>query len=116
MRLTKCLAMARVLAESALPATTAGAAVAAKKAALRTQIKAALRSLHPTAIAASSAGVHAKLKTLPCYTDAKKVSAYLSMAKEVQTKPILEDLFAQSKRVFIPKVKGICCFLHCAEG
>jgi 5-formyltetrahydrofolate cyclo-ligase len=85
--------MASVLAESA-----------AGKAALRTQIKTALRSLDPTAIAASSAGVHAKLQTLPCYNDAKQVSAYLSMAREVQTKPILEDLFAQGKRVFIPKV------------
>ena len=94
--------MASVLAEGALPQTAAGAAVAAEKAALRTQIK--IRSLDPTAIAASSAGVHAKLKTLPCYSDAKQVSAYRSMTKEVQTKLILEDLFAQGKRVFIPKV------------
>jgi 5-formyltetrahydrofolate cyclo-ligase len=108
--------MASVLADSALPQAAAGTAVAAEKAALRTQIKAALRSLDPTAIAASSAGVHAKLQALSCYTDAKQVSAYLSMAKEVQTKPILEDLFAQGKRVFIPKVMGICCFLQCAEG
>jgi 5-formyltetrahydrofolate cyclo-ligase len=96
--------MASVLAEGALPQTAAGAAVAAEKAALRTQIKTALRSLDPTAIAASSAGVHAKLKTLACYIDAKQVSAYLSMTKEVQTKLILEDLFAQGKRVLIPKV------------
>jgi len=39
--------------------------------------------------------------------DAKRVSVYLSMAREVQTLAILDKLFAENKRVFIPTVTGL---------
>lgn len=104
--------LAGMLADGAASlATAAGSTVGAEKAILRTQIKSSLKSLSAAAIAAHSAEVQTQLRTLQCYSDAAHVSVYLSMAKEVQTKSILQDLFARDKHVCIPKVPtGVCTY------
>lgn len=52
-----------------------------------------------------------KLKSMQQYKDAQCVMLYLSFKNEVRTQEIIEDLFSQGKRVFIPvtvhKTKGL---------
>ena len=74
------------------------------KAALRATIKQRLKGLSDVAILCSSKQVLQQLAALPAFTSSRSASVYLSMAKEVQTRPILEALFAADASVYIPKV------------
>jgi 5-formyltetrahydrofolate cyclo-ligase len=78
--------------------------IAAEKAALRAVIKQRLAGLSAAAIMSSSNAVLQQLNSCKPFQTARSVSVYLSMAKEVQTRPILSALFARQCRVYIPKV------------
>lgn len=79
------------------------------KAALRTQVAAALASLSPASIATQSAAVMAHLQAVVPYGDCRSASVYLPMApdgKEVDTWPIVADLLARGASVAVPRVGG----------
>lgn len=47
-----------------------------------------------------------QLISLPQYKDSKRVSVYLSTSDEIDTVPILKDLFSKEKEVFVPRYHG----------
>lgn len=57
-----------------------------------------------------SEAVLQELKRLPQYQNSRNVSIYLSMDDEINTTPILRDMFKSGKEVFVPKFKGIVNF------
>lgn len=53
-----------------------------------------------------SARIIKKLTSLSCYQEADAVLTYISFRSEVDTFPLLEQAFADGKKVFAPKVFG----------
>eukprot|EP00638_Chattonella_subsalsa_P001033 CAMPEP_0117757300 /NCGR_PEP_ID=MMETSP0947-20121206/14643_1 /TAXON_ID=44440 /ORGANISM="Chattonella subsalsa, Strain CCMP2191" /LENGTH=294 /DNA_ID=CAMNT_0005577155 /DNA_START=156 /DNA_END=1040 /DNA_ORIENTATION=+ len=78
----------------------------AEKQALRKEMRTKLRCLSNDLISKQSERIIEKLVGLKQFEEAKCVSVYLSMPKEVQTYPILPNLFEQCKRVCIPCITG----------
>lgn len=76
------------------------------KKALRKEIKATLKTLSLNNIAEQSEKIKNQLLGLGQFQNAQNVSIYLSMPKEVQTYPILQEMLNQQKRVCIPCVTG----------
>jgi 5-formyltetrahydrofolate cyclo-ligase len=77
------------------------------KAALRKSIRATLRALSPTAIAAASDRACARANTL-ISAETSGVCCYLAMPKaECLTAPLLTQLFAASKPVYVPRVTSM---------
>lgn len=99
MRIGPILRTAVVMSESAINPPTA-------KGVIRTEVKSKLKGMHLAVIASESEKVGGLLKSLPFWNEKKSVSIYLSMPREVQTRGILEQLFANGKQVFIPKIVG----------
>lgn len=73
---------------------------------IRKDIRQRLLAIDNPSIQKLSNDVAVKLLALDEFKEARAVSTYLSMEKEVQTTNIISPLFATGKRVFIPKVLG----------
>eukprot|EP00158_Paraphelidium_tribonemae_P004485 Partr_v1_DN26781_c0_g1_i6_m8657 putative 5-formyltetrahydrofolate cycloligase len=74
---------------------------------LRTHIRNVLASLPQTIIQSESEILAQKLYARSEYVQASSVSVYLSMEKEVQTDAIVNQLFHDGKRVFIPRCSRV---------
>ena len=100
-------AMASLLAAtSSSPSSSSSIDTVARKAAIRSQVKAALKTLTDTDIQERSAAVEAALHRMPEWGRSKVLCLYLSMTPEVQTYGCIQRAFGDGKRVFIPKVTG----------
>ncbi|CAG0894524.1 unnamed protein product [Darwinula stevensoni] len=73
------------------------------KSALRKTVKEKLRQLSIEERARQSLVVTTMLLNTDAYKNAQRVSLYLSMEDEIDTRPIVEDVFAQKKSCFIPR-------------
>lgn len=76
------------------------------KAAFRTKKRAEIKMLPPEYLSASDEAITQKLLTLPEYRNAKRLFAYCSVGREVNTKQILLSAEADGKAVFLPVVLG----------
>mgnify|MGYP006148057571 CR=1 FL=1 len=78
------------------------------KAALRKQVSSTLRALTASQVATQSAAVLTQLLALPAYTACRSASIYLPMdgGGEVDTWPIVSDLFGRGASVAVPRVSG----------
>lgn len=72
------------------------------KATARREVQRHQAHLHPDWIARASAAVQQRVLALPAWQNARAVSAYLSMAREVQTAELIEAAHADGKRVCVP--------------
>ena len=48
--------------------------------------------------------IHSRLKKIKSFTNADSIGCYYSIGSEVQTKPIIQELLNQKKKVSLPKV------------
>uniref|UniRef100_A0A7S2ZXC2 5-formyltetrahydrofolate cyclo-ligase n=1 Tax=Rhodosorus marinus TaxID=101924 RepID=A0A7S2ZXC2_9RHOD len=71
---------------------------------LRKEIKQRLKSLSKLEISEQSSAVIRSLVSAPIFTQARSVTAYLSMEKEFCTDDLVSALFEHSKRVYFPVV------------
>ena len=76
------------------------------KKALRREIGAKKRALSVADIESRSAILADKLYKTTQYRDCQSLYAYLSFNQEVRTNPIIEQAWADGKRVAVPKVVG----------
>jgi len=76
------------------------------KKSLRKSVSKVLNSLSEDVILAQSNQLAQRAFSLEPLKQSKNVCVYLSMKQELQTNSLLEWLFQQNKRVFIPKVTG----------
>ena len=75
------------------------------KTALRKSVRATLRAISSDLVAAASERACARAAALTA--GATAISVYLAMPKaECLTTPLLERLFAEGKRVYVPRVEG----------
>ncbi|OQR96709.1 5-formyltetrahydrofolate cyclo-ligase [Achlya hypogyna] len=81
--------------------------VRSQKKALRKQVEGALRAMTPGAIVAQSNALAQHIIALDAIRTAQCVCVYLSMEHEARTAPILTQLFAAGKKVYVPKVTGM---------
>lgn len=51
-------------------------------------------------------GIILQLCALKQYQDSKRISIYLSTKDEIDTFPILKDIFDTGKEIFVPRYKG----------
>lgn len=79
----------------------------ATKQALRKDLRAKLADLDDEAILRASQAVAEKLFALPEYAQSKGVACFLSMPKEFNTRPILERIFQDGKRAYLPRVESV---------
>jgi len=99
--------MASLLAAtSSSPSSSSSIDTVARKAAIRSQVKEALKTLTDTDIQERSAAVQTALHSMPEWGRSKVLCLYLSMTPEVQTYGCIQRAFGDGKRVFIPKVTG----------
>ncbi|KAJ8675324.1 hypothetical protein QAD02_011110 [Eretmocerus hayati] len=80
--------------------------IKAAKANMRQKISNALNRLDDEERRRQSQIIFKKLTSLPQYKTSKRISIYLSLPDEVDTIPILEDIFAKGKEAFVPRYKG----------
>ena len=88
-------------------AAAAGDDLKASKQALRKELRSKLASMDDDAILRASEGVARQLFASPAYARSKGVACFLSMPKEFNTRPIIERLFADGKRVYFPRVESV---------
>jgi len=79
----------------------------AEKLALRKELRAKLASLDDDVILRASEAVAQQIFALPEYKKCKGVACFLSMPKEFNTRPIIERLFQDGKRVYLPRVESV---------
>lgn len=70
---------------------------------LRLQLVKLLLSMKEEEKRAQSLILHKKLFKLPQFAKALKISCYCSTANEVDTKPIIEEIFKLKKQLYIPR-------------
>lgn len=71
---------------------------------IRSNIKALLKTLPQETLKQQSSKVLHSLRCLPEYVSSQKVGIFMSMPTlEIQTMPIIQDCFANGKRVFLPR-------------
>lgn len=75
----------------------------AAKAALRSNVKLALKSLNLESRNAQSLEVTRKVLENHYYRTSKGVAVFLSMSDEVDTSNIVRDIFDSGKRCYIPR-------------
>lgn len=85
----------------------AGDEVKAVKQTLRKELRGKLASLEDDAIMRASEAVAQQLFVISEFTASKGVACFLSMPKEFNTRPILERLFQDGKRVYLPRVESV---------
>ncbi|XP_055629182.1 5-formyltetrahydrofolate cyclo-ligase isoform X2 [Toxorhynchites rutilus septentrionalis] len=72
------------------------------KVALRSKIKGILESMTVADRTNQSDLITKMIQRLPFYDDCQRISIYLSTEREVNTVPMLTELFRQNKEVFVP--------------
>lgn len=80
--------------------------LAAGKAALRARLKRVLASLSTERRMAAAGAAAAAVLALPSYRAASLVLAFLSMASEIDTSPLIEAALRDGKRVAVPRIDG----------
>ncbi|KAH7482150.1 hypothetical protein KRP22_009851 [Phytophthora ramorum] len=91
---------------SAPPASSSEDMAASLKKELRRRIGAMLKALPDAEVAEQSRRLAEQVCALPEFSQARAVSVYLEMPKEVATLALLEAAFAANKKVFVPKITG----------
>lgn len=84
-----------------------GSDLKAQKQALRKDLRTKLAALDDDKILRASEAVSQQLFALPEYGKSKGVACFISMPKEFNTRPILERLFQDGKRVYLPRVESV---------
>jgi 5-formyltetrahydrofolate cyclo-ligase len=69
----------------------------------RRQVGQAVRRLNAAERAEKSAAIRSRLSALPELRQAQAVMGFLPMSDELDTRPILADLLAAGKRVYVPR-------------
>ena len=69
----------------------------------RRQVREAVRRLTVEQRAENSAAIRSRLRELPELREAQAVMGFLPMPDELDTRPILADLLAAGKRVYVPR-------------
>ncbi|KXJ75227.1 hypothetical protein RP20_CCG012107 [Aedes albopictus] len=73
------------------------------KVALRQQLKTVMSNMSSTSrVAQSKAIAHKVVQQLPFYHNSQRICIYLSTEREVNTVPLLQDMFHKNKEVFVP--------------
>uniref|UniRef100_A0A336M8Y0 5-formyltetrahydrofolate cyclo-ligase n=1 Tax=Culicoides sonorensis TaxID=179676 RepID=A0A336M8Y0_CULSO len=72
---------------------------------LRDKIKSIINGMTKEERDSQSSRIAQKIFNLPKYKIAQRVSVYFSTDKEVDTMPIIKDLFKNGKQVFVPTYK-----------
>jgi len=75
------------------------------KAVVRKRVAAVLAKVTPQRRSVASAEVARRLRDLPAVRDAQTVMAFISMAREIDTWPILQWAWEAGKRVAVPRVE-----------
>ncbi|XP_026480160.1 5-formyltetrahydrofolate cyclo-ligase-like [Ctenocephalides felis] len=74
------------------------ACIQSAKNTLRKSIKSKLGLLEEKDKLLQSENVFKKLQQLPVYKNSKRVSIYLSTSNEIDTEPIIQDMFKNNKK------------------
>ncbi|XP_043269786.1 5-formyltetrahydrofolate cyclo-ligase [Venturia canescens] len=82
------------------------ATIKSAKSALRKEIQAAIEKIEDGEKKRQSIQVVQKLLALPQYKESKRISVYLSTKDEIDTLPILKDIFENKKEAFVPRYEG----------
>ncbi|RHY39587.1 hypothetical protein DYB34_004772 [Aphanomyces astaci] len=80
--------------------------VKALKQMIRKDIDLKLRKYSADEVASASAQLTSHLVQHPAFVQAKSVCAYLPMPNEASTAAIIHEIFAQGKKLYVPKVTG----------
>lgn len=80
--------------------------IATAKAALRTVLKRTIASLSAERRLAGAAAAASSVLDLPSYQTASLILAFLSMASEIDTSPLIEAALRDGKRVAVPRIDG----------
>jgi len=81
--------------------------LAGLKSGIRTEVKAALKTISAEELEARSSIIFRRLLGLPSFSTSKVICCYLSMPSgEVKTGPIITECLQSKKRLFVPKVTG----------
>jgi len=83
------------------------------KAALRKELLNRRRALNQKERAEKSQAIFKRLQTMAAYKTTKCVLVYASMADEVQTKSIIEDLNARGVDIYLPLILSDTEFIPC---
>lgn len=75
------------------------------KVALREEYLSMRRGLHKEEVLEKSSEICKKLLKLSIFKTARTVSVYLPINQEVETKPIIDSLIKEGKRVFVPQFR-----------
>ncbi|KAA8492945.1 5-formyltetrahydrofolate cyclo-ligase [Porphyridium purpureum] len=81
-------------------------ALAVLKRELRKAVRARVKQVSEEEIRRQSERVRLKLKELPEYRAATTVALFISMPHEIDTRGMIEDVFASGKRCFFPVITG----------
>lgn len=83
------------------------------KSAIRREMMASRDALSEPDVASKSTAILEWLKTLPEFAEARTVHTYISWKNEADTRPLVELLLRQQKRVVVPRVvTGRVCLSH----
>ncbi|MGM9663100.1 MAG: 5-formyltetrahydrofolate cyclo-ligase [Oscillospiraceae bacterium] len=80
--------------------------IAEEKARLRKEMRAKNRALKPEYRAAADRAIRANVLSSPYYAAAETVFAYLGVGWEIETRPLLEQILADGKRLCLPLCTG----------
>ncbi|NJB69361.1 5-formyltetrahydrofolate cyclo-ligase [Desulfobaculum xiamenense] len=75
------------------------------KARLRADLLARRKALLPAEVASHSGRILAHLRTLPVWNDAREILMYLPVKNEVDTTPLLDELWGRSVRLLLPRCR-----------
>ena len=75
-----------------------------EKAALRQMLLEKRDSTSFDLIQIHSEKIHSRLKKIKSFSNADSIGCYYSIGSEVETKPIIQELLSQNKKVSLPKV------------
>jgi 5-formyltetrahydrofolate cyclo-ligase len=90
---------------SSAVASTGSASLRQRKTALRKLMRTSLAALTPEELAAQSQAVTTHVTRLPDFKQSRAVAIFLSMPSgEIDTRGLVESIFRQNKRCFVPKV------------
>ncbi|XP_018327181.1 5-formyltetrahydrofolate cyclo-ligase [Agrilus planipennis] len=82
------------------------ATVKAKKAVIRKKIEGRIKTLSTEEKARQSYGIVKKILELKEYKDSNRISIYLSTDNEIDTEPIIRNIFETEKKCFVPRYHG----------
>ncbi len=82
------------------------------KTGIRSAITLKLKSLPPVQVRNFSSAIAEKLFSLRQWREADGLLAYMSMEREVNTRPVIVRALAAGKRVYLPRVDGASIVFH----